>query len=151
MKFTLPQRPAAEVDLFPAILIAVLLFFLIPVVSAQMESQERARLPRGGWARPPAASADNLLVIRISEQGGVQIAGDDIPADALAAALQRERQLLPAGVSNAEASVLIRAERKAPGGRIQEVVKAAQEARFGKFLLQVRPDAAAAPRKESLP
>lgn len=155
MKFTLPQRAGTEIDLLPASLFVLLLFLLIPLVSARVESEERSRMPRGQFARPPAAPAEPLVLVRVLAQGGVQINGDDVPADGVLAALQRERVLLPGGLQAAEAGVLIRADRSAPGGRIQEAVKAAQEARFTKFLLEVpptvQPTAIAAPRKDGSP
>lgn len=153
MKFTPPQRAGTENDLLPTTFFVLLLLLLIPLLSEWIENEERARLPRGQLARPPAASAEPLVSVRILAQGGVQIGGDDVPADGLLAALQRERALLPGGLQAAEAGVLIRADRAAPGGRIQEAVKAAQEARFTKFLLQVPPavQPGAALRKDGAP
>ena len=152
MKFTLPQRAAVELDPLPVTLFALLVFFLLPLIVAYAQQQERARLPQAAVARPPVPATEHLLLVRITDKGDVQIAGDDVPAGSLLAAFERERALLPAGLPAAQAGVLIGADRTAPGGRIQEVVKAAQQARFGKFLLQVRPAAAAAaPKKAGQP
>ena len=151
MKFTLPERAGTELDLLPASLFVLLLFLLIPIVSGRIESEERSRMPHGQLARPPVAPAEPLVSVRILAQGGVQIGGDDVPVDGLLTALERERALLPGGLQAAEAAVLIRADRAAPGGRIQETVKAAQEARFTKFFLQVPSAAGAGPRKEGTP
>ena len=91
-----------------------------------------------------------MLLIQVSETGSIQIGGDDVPAEALPAVLKRERDILQLGRGRraGQASAVIRADRKTPGGKIQEVVKAAQEAHFEEFLLQVRPVASASAGKE---
>ena len=152
MKLALPSTASGDLHLSPLLLFTLLLFFLFPLVFAQVDRQEREKLPLQQLARPAAAAA-GALVIQVSETGAVQIGGDDVPADSLPAVLKRERETLRLGQGShaSQPSAVIRADRKAPGGKIQEVVKAAQEARFEKFLLQVRPDSRPAAGKEPRP
>jgi biopolymer transport protein ExbD len=150
MKLALSTRASGDLNLSPVLLFALLLFFLFPLCFAQIDSQEREKLPLRQRARPAVAAAEGVLLIQVSQSGSIQIGGEDVPADALPAVLKRERDILQLsrGRHAGQASAVIRADRKTPGGKIQEVVKAAQEAHFEEFLLQVRPEASASAGKE---
>jgi len=97
----------------------------------------RVRPPGSELAKPPVAPLEDAVTIQLTSWGTVLFAGGECGIEALKPLLRRRRQVLDTtpggGVSSA--TVIIRADRRASAGHVQQVIGLCQEARFERFAL----------------
>lgn len=115
-------------------------FFMVLVNFAGGEQSQRILLPSSELAKPPDAPLESPITIQLTSQGTVLFAGEERVIGALQPLLLRERQVLDAtpGKSHANATIIIRADRNAKTGKVQEVIKVCQETGFEKFALRAK-------------
>jgi len=134
---------AAEVDMTPMIdmTFQLIAFFMVLINFTEAEVNERVKLPVSELAVPPDQPLENPLVLQITQEGTVLLGGDEVQVESLPQYLAREREAIVAEGSNVgEAVVIIRAHEAAKTGKVQDVIKECQKARFERFALRAQED-----------
>ncbi len=131
----------AEGDLTPMIdmVFQLIAFFMVLVNFSEADNDQRIQLPQSVLAKPPEGLIDDAIFINMKLDGGVIYSGEEITVEQLTAFLQRERQVLALNNKTAaDATVIIRADARAPTGKIQELIQACQELEYEKFALRAK-------------
>ena len=130
MNFRASPSEAVEINLAPLIdVVFLLLIFFMVTTTFSKESQIRVQLPEATSAEKPA-TAENILIIQISELGEYAVQGtkDEAPRQLLNQRLETLQRALEQSAGNlTEPMVLIRADRLAPH---ESVVRAMDAARL---------------------
>jgi biopolymer transport protein ExbD len=135
---------AVEVDMTPMIdmTFQLVAFFMMVLNFTEIDANERIKLPTSELAKPPETALDKPLTIQLTDDGTVIFGGEEMPIPALQAPLLREKQVMNAlkAGSHLNATVIIRADRDAKAGRVQEVIRLCQGAGLGfeKFALRAK-------------
>ena len=139
----------AEVDMTPMIDIVfqLIAFFMIVTNFENTKADERVKLPVQDLAKPAEVARQKELMLNVGfirDQNGVKrskpllfYAGEQIPILESARVLKREMQIYKdLKTDPQDVTVVIRADRAAPTGLIQELIRLCQEAEFQKFALK---------------
>ncbi len=139
----------AEVDMTPMIDIVfqLIAFFMIVTNFENTKADERVKLPVQDLAKPGEVARQKELMLNVGfirDQNGVKrsktllfYAGEQIPILESARVLKREMQIYKdLKTDPQDVTVVIRADRAAPTGLIQELIRLCQEAEFQKFALK---------------
>jgi biopolymer transport protein ExbD len=131
-----------EGDLTPMIdmVFQLIAFFMVLVNFNQNEQNERIQLPESVLAKPPDHPLEFPITLHLTKEGTVIYAGQDVSMSGLPAYLAQERATLSNRQSGEEATVIIRAHRDTPTGKVQELIKVCQESKFEKFALRAKED-----------
>jgi len=115
-------------------------FFMVLVNFADADQNARIRLPSSELAKPADTPLDSPITLQLTRKGKVIFAADEVPVSGLKPLLLRERQVLDAtpGKSASKATIVIRADREAKTGTVQELIKACQETGFERFALRAK-------------
>jgi biopolymer transport protein ExbD len=115
-------------------------FFMFVLNFSEVDQDQRINLPSSELARPPDAPYEQPLTIQMTGANTVLFGGDELTLDALQAALRREAQIIEAHPKKkvADTTVVVRADRRAKTGKVQEIIQMAQQAEFEKFALRGR-------------
>jgi biopolymer transport protein ExbD len=136
------SRIKAEMDMTPMIDVTfqLIAFFMFALNFSQVDQDQRVNLPASELARPPDAPYAQPLTIQLTADEQVVFAGDQLSLEGLQLALFREAQILRANPnkSAADVTVIIRADRLAKTGRVQEIIEMCQKAEFDTFALRGR-------------
>jgi biopolymer transport protein ExbD len=153
MKLAKAEAPSCEPDMTPMIDVTfqLIIFFMLTMNFSQDEQNELIRLPSSELAKPADAKAELPLTIQVSnyeegnEKKGIgrgrifllggawcDIAGLDRPL------LAEAQMIKDKGGTPAKATVIIRADREAPTGKVQELIKVCQKRGFEKFVLRAK-------------
>ncbi|RMF36966.1 MAG: biopolymer transporter ExbD [Planctomycetota bacterium] len=133
----------AEADLTPMIdmTFQLIAFFMVLINFSQSEQNARVVLPKSELAKPVDAPIEYPIIIHLTSDDAIVIGGDTISLDALRVRMAPEISLLELeGKTPADANIIIRAHRTAPGGRVQDLINRCQELGFEKFALRVKED-----------
>lgn len=136
------RRNKAEGDMTPMIdmVFQLIAFFMVLINFSEVEQDERVKLPLSELAKPPEVSYEKPITLQMTSGHEVLINAnrDLLSIDEARQQLLREAQIVRAGgdVSIEEVTVVIRADRGAQTGKVQELVKAAQDAGFENFALR---------------
>jgi biopolymer transport protein ExbD len=132
----------AEVDMTPMIdmTFQLIAFFMVALNFSESEFDQRINLPASELAKPPDVPYVEPLTIQMTANQQVLFAGDELTMEQLPNALLREAQFIRANPqkSVSDVTVIIRADRSAPTGRVQEVIQMCQKADFDTFALRGR-------------
>jgi biopolymer transport protein ExbD len=131
-----------EVDMTPMIdmTFQLIAFFMILINFDASEQDERIQLPASTLAKPPEAPLETPITLQLTRQGEV-IAGGQLYAEAAALRplLNNERNVLRLkNRSEKDATIVIRADRNTPTGKVQDLIKLCQEMGFEKFTLRAK-------------
>ncbi|GIW99564.1 MAG: biopolymer transporter ExbD [Pirellulaceae bacterium] len=141
MRFAKRQVKQAEADLTPMIdmTFQLIAFFMVLINFSQSEQNDKVVLPQSELAKPVDTPIEYPIIIHLTSDDAVVIGGDTISMEALRVRLAPEISLLELeGKTPADASIIIRAHRTAPGGRVQDLINRCQELGFEKFALRVK-------------
>ena len=143
MRYTSRQMgEGAKVDRTPMIDMTFLLiaFFMVVVSFSEADQNERITLPLSELAKPPDAPLETPITLHLTDAGTVLIGAKEVDVVQLAKELSLERQLLEArGDESAQkATIIIRADRAAKTGEVQEVIEVCQKTGFDKFALRAK-------------
>lgn len=117
-------------------------FFMVLLNFSDAEVNQLINLPSAELAKPPEAPVERPLTLQLESDGRVIYSGEAITIEELRPHLVLERQLLERGGSAAsEATVIIRADRRAPTGAVQELIQACQEQGFERYKLRAKQEA----------
>ena len=143
MRITRPRIfGAAEMDMTPMIDVTFLLiaFFMFVLNFSEVDQDQRVNLPLSELAKPPDAPYASPLTVQMTSDETILFAGDDITPGELQSALLREAQIIRAYPNKqlSDVTVIIRADRLAKTGRVQEIIQMCQKAGFDMFALRGR-------------
>ena len=114
-------------------------FFALVLNFSQGEQNERIQLPASELAKPPDAPFEYPITLQLTKESTVIIGGQEIAMAALRPYLIREQELLQSeGQPASRATIIIRADRDAPAGKVQELILRCQQNGFEKFSLRAK-------------
>jgi biopolymer transport protein ExbD len=128
-----------ELDMTPMIdmTFQLIAFFMVLLNFTKAEVDDRVKLPSSEMAKPPDAPPDHPLTLQVIADGRVLFLGDPVQIEQVGGFLDREKQRLAAENANpSDTLVIIRAHSKCPAGRVQDLIRECQKARFEKFALR---------------
>lgn len=116
------------------------IFFLLTLNFSSDEQSELIRLPSSEIAKPVEGAIETPIVIQILSSGAVLFGGDRMAPSALVGPLQRERNVIKKVLDRdlTNATIVIRADRRTPVGRVQDTIRICQETGFEQFVLRAR-------------
>jgi biopolymer transport protein ExbD len=133
---------AGEGDMTPMIdmTFQLIAFFMVLLNFSDVEQDQRINLPASELARPPDVAYKEPLTIQMTAADSILFAGDELTMDDLQSALLREAQIIRAYPNKkvSDVTVIIRADRLARAGKVQEVIQMCQKAEFDTFALRGR-------------
>jgi biopolymer transport protein ExbD len=142
MRFAKHSMAQAEMDMTPMIDVTfqLIAFFMFVLNFTEVDQDQRINLPLSELARPPEVAYDEPLTIQLAGDQQIIFAGNYLSPDGLKAALLREAQIIKTHPEKKveDVTIIIRADRKAKTGKVQEIIKLCQEAEFDTFALRGR-------------
>jgi biopolymer transport protein ExbD len=128
-----------EMDMTPMIdmTFQLLAFFMIIINFSEADQNEAVKLPTSALAKPPDRPLEFPITLHVTKAGNVIYGADEMTIPALPTVLRRERSLAESeGRSVSDANVIIRADKHAKTGKVQELIKVCQENQFENFVLR---------------
>ena len=144
MRVTKRAKGAAfiEGDMTPMIdmTFQLIAFFVVLINFSEADQNQRIRLPSSELAKPPDAPVVSPITLQLTTAGTVITGVDEVPLAGVKPLLTREKQLLEATPDTdfTQATIIIRADRDAKTGRVQELIRACQEVGFVNFALRAK-------------
>jgi len=142
MRYARHALVTAEMDMTPMIDVTfqLIAFFMFVLNFSEVDQDQRINLPLSELARPPEVAYDEPLTIQLTANEQIIFAGDLLTPDGLKSALLREAQIIKAHPEKkvADVTVIIRADRLAKTGKVQEIIQLCQQAEFDTFALRGR-------------
>lgn len=133
---------ASEPDTTPMIDIVFLLlaFFTVIVNFAEADQNDAVKLPSSELAKPPEGPLESPLFVHLMKDGRVIFTGRKLSVPAFKAELEHQKTIIGANAerSLAKTTIIIRADRNAKTGIVQEVIKVCQEVGFERFALRAK-------------
>jgi biopolymer transport protein ExbD len=142
MRFKRPESPPETgFDLTPMIdvVFQLLIFFMLLLSFDKAEQDQRVKLPVSELAKPPESPYEEALTIQLASDNLIFFAGGEFTTiEQFQSALRQETQIIQAyGDKRVEdVTVIVRADRNAQTGRVQEIIQASQKSGFVKFALR---------------
>lgn len=141
MRIAKPRLAAtAEMDMTPMIDVCfqLIAFFMFVLNFSEIDTDQRINLPASELARPPEAPYAQPLTVQMTSDDTILFAGDEMVPAALESALTREAQIIKAYPNKklSDVTVVIRADRLAKAGKVQEIIQMCQKAGFDMFALR---------------
>ena len=142
MRYAKHSTAQAEMDMTPMIDVTfqLIAFFMFVLNFTEVDQDQRINLPLSELARPPDVAYDEPLTIQLASDERIIFAGNYLSTDGLKAALLREAQIIKTHPEKKveDVTIIIRADRQAKTGKVQEIIKLCQEAEFDTFALRGR-------------
>ena len=142
MRYARHALVTAEMDMTPMIDVTfqLIAFFMFVLNFSEVDQDQRINLPLSELARPPEVAYDEPLTIQLTADETILFAGDQLTPDGLKSALLREAQIIKAHPDKkvTDVTVIIRADRFAKTGKVQEIIQLCQQAEFDTFALRGR-------------
>jgi len=139
-------KPAekVEMDMTPMIdmTFQLITFFMMLINFSQQEQDARVELPTSALVKPvEEGGTEDLLTLQFTNYGTVLVLGDEVKVGpALAGIIDRERRVLGREKKLDKAIVVIRADKTAKTGEIQEAIDICQKNQFERFRFRVLED-----------
>ena len=134
--------PFCKGDMTPMIdmTFQLIAFFMVLINFTEADQNQRINLPSSELAKPPDGPLELPITLQLTDEQTVIFGGDETPIGGLSRLLLREASLIKANPKRtiAEATVIIRADKAARTGEVQEIIKYCQEAKFEKFALRAK-------------
>jgi biopolymer transport protein ExbD len=135
-----------EIDMTPMIdmTFQLVAFFMVVLNFSDVDQSERVKLPPSELAKPPDAPLVTPITLQLMKGGTVITGFDEVTITGLRPFLVRERQLLEATpkTNYRDAVIVVRADRDAKTGEVQELIRICQEVGFEKFALRAKQERA---------
>jgi len=114
-------------------------FFMVVINFTEMDQNQLIRLPASELAKPPDQPPLSRITLQITDDARVIVGPNVSGLAGLEGVLALEKSLLiGAGKSVAGTTVIIRADRAAKTGVVQEVIQTCQKLGFEKFALRAK-------------
>ncbi len=118
-------------------------FFMVLINFSDAEVNEAVQLPASQLAKPPEVPPENQLTLQLTADKTVLLGGQPFPLAQVGTALARERQFFSlTQTSPADVTVILRADKRAEAGVVQEVIAECQKTGFERFALRAKQDSA---------
>ncbi len=148
MRIKAKRKPMAEGDMTPMIdmVFQLIAFFMVLINFSEVEQDQRVNLPLSELAKPPEVAYEKPITLQMTEDEGIILnagGADLLSIEELRIALKREAQIIRAAgedVRLSDVTVIVRADKNARTGKVQEMIEAAQEAEFETFALRGQQD-----------
>ena len=130
-----------EGDLTPMIdmTFQLIAFFMVVISFSETEQDQAIRLPASQLAKPPDKALTKTRTIQLTKEEKVLFSGDRIGIGGLGSLLRRERTFITdTGGSLSDVTIIIRADKDARTGLVQEIIEMCQENGFEKFTLKAK-------------
>ncbi|GIW95132.1 MAG: biopolymer transporter ExbD [Pirellulaceae bacterium] len=140
MRIRRKETKIQEGDLTPMIdmTFQLIAFFMVLINFTQTEQLEGIYLPTAALAKPPEGPMETPITLHVDRQGLVTIGGQQVDLNGLVPHLINEVNVLVIRKkSPSDATIIIRADRRVPAGKVQDVIRVCQENRFDRFVLRV--------------
>jgi biopolymer transport protein ExbD len=138
----LTKNPVDQGEMTPMIdmTFQLIAFFMVLLNFSDVEQDQRINLPASELAKPPDVAYQEPLTIQMTAAGSILFAGDELSFQELQPALMREAQIIKAYPDKkvSDVTVIIRADRLAQTGKVQEIMQMCQKADFDTFALRGR-------------
>jgi biopolymer transport protein ExbD len=142
MRFVKHDLAPAEMDMTPMIDVTfqLIAFFMFVLNFTEVDQDQRINLPLSELARPPQVAYDEPLTIQVARDQQIIFAGNFMSLDELKSAMLREAQIIKTNPEKkvGDVTVIIRADKNAKTGKVQQVIQRCQEAEFDTFALRGR-------------
>ena len=135
------EAPIYEGDFTPMIdmTFQLIAFFALVINFSQSEQNEKIQLPESELAQPSDKPLDFPITLQLTTESTVIIGGQEIPMAALRPFLLKERQILESeGRPLSVATIVIRAHKQTPTGKVQELIRRCQDEGFETFSLRAK-------------
>ncbi len=135
----------AEGDMTPMIdmTFQLIAFFMVIINFSEAEVSEAVQLPASQLAKPPEVPPENVLTLQLTSAEEVIFGGQHMSMQQIGGALRRERQILQLNSTPlAEVTVVVRADRNAQTGVVQQLISECQEIGFERFALRAKQETA---------
>jgi biopolymer transport protein ExbD len=115
-------------------------FFMLALNFSGDIQSDLIRLPTSEIAKPSEGTLETPITVQPLSSGLVLFGGDQMAVGALRGPLKREQDVLKTafGRKMNDATIVIRADRSVPVGKVQEVIRICQEVGFEKFVLRAK-------------
>ncbi len=122
------------------IVFQLVIFFMLTLNFSADQQSEAVRLPSSELAKPADVPPGVTITLQLTQFNTVLVGAEETPFAQVKNALLREKQVLnqTPGRSHRMATIIIRADREAPTGKVQELIKMSQETGFEKFVLRAK-------------
>ncbi len=145
IKLNKEEMPSAEMDMTPMIdmVFQLIAFFMMLINFSQAETNKRIELPLSALAIPVEDTDDhNFITLHVDDkQEIIAMAAEDFTLTTLEGALAKRRSELENDrLDTQKTRIIIRADRKAQTGLVQEVIGVCQKSRFENFKLRAEQD-----------
>jgi len=138
-----------ELDYTPMIdmTFQLIAFFMIVINFEAADQDQSVQLPSSILARPPETAFESPITIQMVSDGRILMGGEYYAdAEAIRPLLKNERFILQSQAAGeaernrklAQATVIIRADREAQTGRVQDIIQVCQDIGFERFTLRAR-------------
>ena len=128
-----------EMDMTPMIdmTFQLIAFFMVAINFTEADQNARIKLPSSELAKPADAPLTSPITLQLTDGETVIMGAEEVPLAGIKPLLIREKQLLDAmGEDFKGANIIIRADRDAKTGRVQTLIRSAQEVGFERFVLR---------------
>jgi len=140
-----PEMPQAEGDMTPMIdmTFQLIAFFMVLINFSEADQNEKIKLPKSELAKPAEKPPASPITLQLTENGKVILGSEEVPLADVRTLLIREKQLLEARKEDpSKATIIIRGDKNAKTGRVQELIKICQDTGFETFALRAKQIAA---------
>ncbi len=142
MRIPEPKRSdLAEGDLTPMIdmTFQLIAFFMVLINFTDAEQDQRIRLPVSDIAKPPDTAFIEPRTVHLTDRGMVSFRGDEMPMVEFERHLRRDvQELRNRGKSVTDVTVIIRADKNAMSGQVQEIMQECQRTGYERFVLRAK-------------
>jgi biopolymer transport protein ExbD len=143
------SQRAGKPDMTPMIdvVFQLIAFFMLVFNFSKFDQSELINLPASELAKPPVAPPESPITLQLTSQGTVIFGGEESPLGVDAILWLRPRLSREADIIRhvdqrnvAESTIIIRADRDAKAGEVQELLQLCQERTIGfrKFKVRAR-------------
>ncbi|ASV76008.1 Biopolymer transport protein ExbD/TolR [Thermogutta terrifontis] len=135
------QIPDAEGDMTPMIdmTFQLIAFFMILINFSEGDQNQLIRLPASELAKPPDTAPAWPITLQMTARGTVFYGVDEFTMENLRPVLEVEKELISRrGGDFRNTTIIIRADRYAKTGRVQELIRLCQTVGFEKFTLRAK-------------
>ncbi len=132
---------SADTDMTPMIdmCFQLIAFFTIAINFSGNEQDQSVRVPSSELVKPVTDSVEEVITLQMKKDGGILFGGNEYTLDTIESALQRQVRVMQRLNRNlVSTTVIIRADREAQAGQVQELTKKCQDAGFEKFAYRAK-------------
>lgn len=135
------EIPEAQSEMTPMIdmTFQLIAFFMFVISFSEGDQNQLIRLPSSELAKPPESAPAWPITLQMTSKGTVFYGVDELTLEGLRPILEVEKDLIGRRGGNFQnTTVIIRADRNAKTGRVQELIRLCQSVGFEKFTLRAR-------------